>query len=308
LVVADATATKVRAEDGRFVGSVDIRPFIHSLPFGADTRDFSTADASGSTSMAASIQEALEAGATALLLDEDTCATNFLIRDQRMQCLVPRDREPITPLISRVRELWQAKQVSVVLVVGGCGDYLDVATTVLCMDAYRVRDATAEAAAVVARIPVTVETAGSPYGTVPDRFVSVPRFAKPPRARTRGAVALFPPNNPATAAPSLASPGAHSGSPDNSHASEAEPVTELDLSALDQLVSVSQTRCIARAIDIIAHTTKTPAKLSDMLASIDAMALDRISGQAAPVGDLARPRRIELAFALNRLRLAKLRL
>lgn len=52
---------------------------------GKDTTLFRTPDASGSTSQAANIQEALELGATALLLDEDVCATNFMIRDARMQ-------------------------------------------------------------------------------------------------------------------------------------------------------------------------------------------------------------------------------
>jgi hypothetical protein len=111
-----ALTSQVRAEDGRAVTCVDISPFIDHLPFGKRTTRFSTEDASGSTSQAAAIIEALEGGAQALLLDEDTSATNFMIRDARMQALVAADREPIRPFITRVRSLWTAAQVSTILV------------------------------------------------------------------------------------------------------------------------------------------------------------------------------------------------
>jgi len=151
-VVTDLMAVKVRAEDGRAVTSVDISPFIDHLPFGKRTGAFTTADASGSTSQAASIIEALEGGASALLLDEDTSATNFMIRDARMQALVSADREPIRPFITRVRSLWSERGVSTVLVVGGSGDYFDVADTVLMLHEYTPSDATAAAKDVAARI------------------------------------------------------------------------------------------------------------------------------------------------------------
>ena len=61
---------QVRAEDGRPVTGLDISPFINNLPRGRDTCQFSTEDASGSTSQAANIMEALEAEATSLLVDE----------------------------------------------------------------------------------------------------------------------------------------------------------------------------------------------------------------------------------------------
>ena len=107
LVVTDPGMVKIRAEDGRRVEKVDISPFIANLPFGKDTIGFSTEDASGSTSQAANIAEALEAGATVLLIDEDTSATNFMIRDHRMQELVSKEKEPITPFIDKVRLLFQ---------------------------------------------------------------------------------------------------------------------------------------------------------------------------------------------------------
>lgn len=147
LAVADARAAKVRAEDGRRVAAVDISPFISALPRGQGTERFSTADGSGSTSQAAAIQEAVEAGATTLLIDEDTSATNFMVRDARMRALVAADREPITPFVRRVRTL-AAAGVSTVLVVGGTGDYFDRADLVLGLDEYRIADRTADAHAI----------------------------------------------------------------------------------------------------------------------------------------------------------------
>ena len=97
LVVTSPDAVKIRAEDGRRVEQVDISGFIRHLPKGGSTKTFSTDDASGSTSQAASILEALEMGARVLLLDEDTSATNFMVRDARMQALVKKGHEPITP-------------------------------------------------------------------------------------------------------------------------------------------------------------------------------------------------------------------
>jgi predicted ABC-class ATPase len=135
-VVTNPHAVKIRAEDGRRVEKVDINAFISDLPYGKPTTAFSSEDASGSTSQAANIIEALEVGARALLLDEDTSATNFMVRDARMQALVHKENEPITPFLDRVRELYERFNVSTVLVMGGCGDYFDVADTVIMMRNY----------------------------------------------------------------------------------------------------------------------------------------------------------------------------
>lgn len=149
-VVVDPTAVKIRAEDARSVACTDISAFIANLPFKLDTHRFATADASGSTSQAANIVEALEVGATTLLIDEDTCATNFMIRDAKMQQLVAVDKEPITPFIAKVRALFERERVSSVLVVGGAGDYFSVADHVIMMDAYAPVDVTSKAKAIAA--------------------------------------------------------------------------------------------------------------------------------------------------------------
>ena len=144
-VVTCRDTVKIRAEDGRSIEQVDISPFITNLPRGLDTRGFCADNASGSTSQAANIMEALEMGAQALLLDEDTSATNFMVRDVRMQMLVNKEFEPITPFIERVHEIHDRMGVSTVLVMGGCGDYFDVADTVIMMREYLLQDVTSEA-------------------------------------------------------------------------------------------------------------------------------------------------------------------
>jgi predicted ABC-class ATPase len=145
LVVTDPSACKIRAEDGRTVTGIDISCFINNLPQGKDTHSFSTQNASGSTSQAANIMEALSTNAKTLLVDEDTSATNFMIRDQRMQRLVSKDKEPITPLVQQIRNLYENYGVSVVLVMGGSGDFFSVADHILMLDSYQIRDLTTKA-------------------------------------------------------------------------------------------------------------------------------------------------------------------
>ncbi|CCW70959.1 unnamed protein product [Phytomonas sp. Hart1] len=144
-VVIDPTGVKIRAEDRRSIQGVDISPFINNLPFKKDTTAFTTDDASGSTSQAANIIEALEFGCTAILLDEDTSATNFMYRDTLMQKLVPRELEPITPFVETVRGLFTQHSVSTIMVVGGSGQYLSRADLVLMMNSYTISDVTSKA-------------------------------------------------------------------------------------------------------------------------------------------------------------------
>lgn len=152
-VITDDSAVKIRAEEGRHVGRVDISPFISDLPQGKSTAGFSTGNASGSTSQAANIAEAMEMGSQVLLLDEDTSATNFMIRDARMQSLVAKEREPITPFIDRIRELYERFSISTILVVGGVGDYLDTADLVIEMNEYHPFDVTPKARKIAVEFP-----------------------------------------------------------------------------------------------------------------------------------------------------------
>ena len=148
-VITDSTAFKLRAEEGRCIRQEDISMFISHLPSRADTVRFSTENASGSTSQAANTIEALACGSRLLLIDEDTSATNFMVRDERMAQLVADEKEPITPFIRRVRSLYEQQGVSTVLVVGSSGAYLSVADTVIQMDCYEARDVTEKAAKLI---------------------------------------------------------------------------------------------------------------------------------------------------------------
>lgn len=141
-VITDDTALKVRAEDGRVIHKNDISLFINNLPNGKDTKVFSSENASGSTSQAANIVEGIESGTKLFLIDEDTSATNFMIRDDVMQRLVAKEKEPITPFIEVVKGLYDEKGISTIIVVGSSGDYFDIADTVIQMDSYEPKDVT----------------------------------------------------------------------------------------------------------------------------------------------------------------------
>ena len=167
-IATQPTAVKIRAEDGRSVQPINISGFMDNLPLIASTKNFSTVSASGSTSQAVNILEAIEAGSSLLLMDEDTCATNFMIRDARMQALITS--EPITPLVDRIEELHKDLGVSTLLVMGGSGDYFDSADNVIAMDSFQPKLVTAKAKQIVQENPGSRknETSG-PLPEVPMR-------------------------------------------------------------------------------------------------------------------------------------------
>ena len=143
-VITDATALKLRAEDGRCIKNVDISLFINDLPNKKDTHSFSTENASGSTSQAANVMEGIEAGSDVFLIDEDTTATNFMVRDELMQQIITREKEPITPFLERIRDLYEKGGISTILVAGSSGSYFYAADTILQMDCYHTIDITAK--------------------------------------------------------------------------------------------------------------------------------------------------------------------
>ena len=153
-VITDCTAVKLRSEDGRFIKDVDISLFINDLPNQKDTHCFSTQDASGSTSQAAGIVESMEAGSHLFLLDEDTSATNFMVRDAFMQQVIQREKEPITPFLERAGELYKKAGISTILVAGSSGAFFHIADTIIQMDNYIPRDITDSAKALCAKYPL----------------------------------------------------------------------------------------------------------------------------------------------------------
>jgi predicted ABC-class ATPase len=280
-VVTDPTAVKIRAEDGRSVAGVDISSFIGTLPQGQDTRAFSTPNASGSTSQAAGIVEALEAGATTLLIDEDTAATNFMIRDRRMQALVPKEGEPITPLVDRVGSLWETRGISCVIVLGGSGDYLDVADTVVAMKNFRPFDVTADARRVAAELPTGREReAPGPIEAFQTRLPN-PTSVDPSTAKREAEIKVFKGRSLLFGSQTI------------------------DLSAITQLVSYAQTLAVGRGL-LMARTRFIDGRrsVSEILKLvtqvIEEKGLDELDDRR--VGDLAQFRTLELAAALNRLR------
>lgn len=154
-VITDETALKLRSEDGRFIKDVDISLFINDLPNQKDTHRFSTEDASGSTSQAAGIVEGIEAGSRVFLLDEDTSATNFMVRDAFMQKVIRQEKEPITPFLSRARDLYEKAGISTILVAGSSGAFFHIADTVIQMDSYRPVDITAHVKTLCREYPLS---------------------------------------------------------------------------------------------------------------------------------------------------------
>lgn len=153
-VITDATAVKLRSEDGRFIKDVDISMFINDLPNKKDTRCFSTLDASGSTSQAAGIVESMEAGSHLFLLDEDTSATNFMVRDAFMQQVIQREKEPITPFLERAEDLYKKAGISTILVAGSSGAFFHIADTIIQMDNYVPKDITASVKKLCCQYPL----------------------------------------------------------------------------------------------------------------------------------------------------------
>ena len=185
-VVTDDTAVKVRAEDGRSVKKVDISLFINNLPNGKNTEQFETEDASGSTSQAANMSEAIEAGCQTFLIDEDTSATNFMIRDELMQQVVSSAVEPITPFTMRVRSLYEQEGISTILVAGSSGSYFHKADFVIQMNQYIPYDITRKAKEAAKKFPLPIETAEEYHKPNGVRiFVRDNKFASEQRIKTK---------------------------------------------------------------------------------------------------------------------------
>lgn len=284
-VCVEPSTVSIRAEDGRSVNGVDITPFINNLPFGKQTDCFSTGDASGSTSQAANIMEALEAGAKVLLTDEDLAATNFMMRDDRMQQLVPADKEPITPMIQRIRSLYEDEGVSSILVIGGTGDYFGVSDLVVMMDCYVPKDVTKEAKAIAGESPCGVSKKAGRSGIFKKKRArrisreSIRRVKNSGRGRSCAKV---------------------KGTVEFGN-------VELDLSAVSQIVETSQTRAIAAALESLGEMEEIEKSgitecVKELMKEVDEKGCDGLSQRGERMGNLSRPRGIEVQAALSRLR------
>ena len=277
LVVAREDAVKIRAEDGRSVSGVDISAMIGELPGGRGTEDFSTPNASGSTSQAANIAEAIEAGTSLLLVDEDTSATNFMIRDERMRELVRN--EPISPFIDLVQPLYRSLGVSTVVVVGGVGDYLDVADRVILLEDYVPSDATPRAREVRVMFP--------------PRAPLAPREVHPPRERAVDPSPIDLRRGKRQAARSRGLPAIELGR------------ERVDLSYLEQLAEAGQTEAVARIIGQWVASGEIRSMRNLLAGALDAVAengLDSRGSFRGHPGEMSLPRAQELAASMNRIR------
>jgi len=282
-VVSNPNSVKIRAEDGRSIKNVDISPFITNLPLNKDSVSFSTEDASGSTSQAANILEAVEVGADVLLIDEDTSATNFMIRDHRMQELVSKENEPITPFIDKARHLFNEYMVSTILVIGGSGDYFDIADFVIRMTDYKAEDVTLEAKEIVQNNSTGRKVEGDGYfGTVRER-IPLPESLDSSKGKREV---------------NIAAKGLHT---------IAFGTQNIDLDALEQLVANSQTKAIGDAINYAKKYMDGKKSLrqitSLVMLDIGRGGLDVLNPRLS--GDYAEFRKLELTAAINRLRTLK---
>lgn len=303
-VVADETAVALRAEDGRAITGVDISPFINGLPSGDDTTRFSTANASGSTSQAAGLMEALGSGARVLLIDEDTSATNFMIRDERMRRLIPDDREPITPLVARVRELWEDHGISTVIVAGGSGAFIDVADTVIAMDAYTPYDVTERAREL--RESATPAEPSPAFVQIGERLLQ----ADFPAGESRGGRGRGGHRGGRGGGRDGRGRGAKPPKPPRARGLELIQVGKdnLDLRAVSQLMDSSQTEAIARILGAVVKQLDGRTDLTELIQhEYDNFchSLFDATGAFTNSGHLAEPRFQEVAAAINRLRLLR---
>jgi predicted ABC-class ATPase len=281
-VVTRSDAVKIRAEDGRSVAGVDISAMIGELPGGRSTQNLSTPNASGSTSQAANIAEALEVGTSLLLVDEDTSATNFMIRDERMRELVRK--EPISPFIDLVRPLHHTLGVSTVVVVGGVGDYLDVADHVILMEDYEPSEVTPRAREVTSRFP--------PRAPLGDKEM------RPPKIRRIQASSI-----------DLQRGRRETARGRGLHTIELGR-ERVDLSYLEQLAEAGQTEAVARVIGVFAAAGKSrgvKGAVGEVLASISERGLDSLGNYKGHPGELSLPRVQEAAAAVNRIRSLEVR-
>ena len=286
-VITDGTAVKVRAEDGRSITDVDISLFIRDLPNGKDTVRFSTQDASGSTSQAANVIEAVQAGSKLLLIDEDTSATNFMVRDELMARVVSRDKEPITPFISRIRDLYERSGVSTILVAGSSGAFFHVADTVLQMDRYMPLEITAAARkAVEAYGNGSTRQAGSVYRAPDFRLPSGRRIPAKNNALLReGRIKI-----------KVVSDDSFLLSRD-----------ELDLRGLEQLTDREQVASLAHILKYAQlHLVDGKQSFDEVLDRIEALiasgGLEQLFDGSTVRCGLAQIRRAEIAGMLNRYR------
>ena len=284
-VITDDTALKVRAEDGRVIHNDDISLFINNLPNKKNTKKFTSENASGSTSQAANIIEGIESSTKLFLIDEDTSATNFMIRDDVMQKLVSKEKEPITPFIEIVRALYETLGISTIIVVGSSGDYFDIADTVIQMDAYEAKDVTEKAKSLsLGKINERIKSMDIKTDINFDRVIkrgSIEKGPKGVKVKTLGVDGLSINRD------------------------------DINLRAVEQIVDSEQVNSIGDimkwAEDNVIDGKKTLIEITDSIMNyINKNGIIKIGSIKNGSGRMAMPRRQEIMSAFNRYRSLKL--
>lgn len=278
-VITDPSAWKLRAEDGRSISHTDISPFINHLPNKKDTVHFSTEDASGSTSQAANLMEAVESGSKLLLIDEDTSATNFMIRDELMQKVICREEEPITPFIERVRSIYDDLGVSSIIVAGSSGSFFGIADTIIQMKEYVPYDITERAREAAASYPALKQQEHFPVSDNMRAPKANQALKKDPRLKMKTM-----------------------GTNEMLLAKDA-----IELRYLEQLIDPEQTNALAYALKYLElnrmnGSRTVPQLLDDIEALTASKGLSALYDKEYVRSGLAMPRRQEIAACLNRYR------
>lgn len=285
-VMTDDSAMKIRSEDGRAIREKDISMFIRNLPNGRDTTKFSTMDASGSTSQAANVVEAIEAGSHTLLIDEDTSATNFMIRDELMERVVAAGAEPIVPFIKRVRGLYAHRGISTVLVAGSCGAFFHVADTILQMENYLPYEITEQAKKAAEDYPLNYDPEEEAEYPDTERQTRIPEM-RPAKAGRDGRERQAKIKTMGT----------------DGFQINKETV---DLRYLEQITDGEQMMAIAKLLDgILKKHAGKQVRLSKVLDQImNDLEEKGFAGMPGGAGllDMAMPRRYEVAGCVNRYR------
>ena len=278
-VITDPSAWKLRAEDGRSISHTDISPFINHLPNKKDTVHFSTEDASGSTSQAANLMEAVESGSKLLLIDEDTSATNFMIRDELMQKVICREEEPITPFIERVRSMYDDLGVSSIIVAGSSGSFFQIADTIIQMKEYIPYDITERAREAAASYPALKQQEHFPASDNMRAPKANQALKKDPRLKMKTM-----------------------GTNEMLLAKDA-----IELRYLEQLIDPEQTNALAYTLKYLElnrmnGSRTVPQLLDDIEALTASKGLSALYDKEYVRSGLAMPRRQEIAACLNRYR------
>lgn len=294
-IVTDATGVKLRAEDGRSVKNEDISLFIRNLPNGKDTKNFSTLDASGSTSQAANTIEALEAGSRLFLIDEDTSATNFMIRDELMERVISAAKEPIVPFIKRVGQLYRQRGISTILVAGSCGAFFHVADTVIQMDRYMPKEITKAAKEAVADYPLKMHGISKDGMCIEctDNSQNMDNINENPEIEINGERKVkLPKSDDRTKIKVMGTDGFLYNK------------TNVDLRYLEQITDAEQMLAISKALEyLIKKYGGKEISLNLLLGDIENLmekkGVEALTGRGS-VPDMSRPRRFEIAGCINR--------